>query len=325
MNSLKFVDTNQFSLALKEAEKGAIVIGESPKVTDESGNVHDKGYKPVVLHYYNGEYYTDYGMKVDTNNSIFYEMHWNVFSTVEETAIPAIDLMHKMTDTMKTKMVDYKDCVKEVLKKKFNQNFFDYTVNKQSVIINTTSNHYMVNVVRLLYTVKEALELDIYDHIYVFIKDEWLYKDTAKSHSLADIFKVSEKSKITFVIVREGANCIGFFGDIFDVKEGNRILRIYDQRVTETVTEDDIISHYYHAQQDRDDCIYFNSIYEGYYESDRDCEYMTYWIDITEKDTDLTYYYYKTLLNLMEDICNGISKNDNKIETTINYSVLSEI
>ena len=53
MNSLKFVDTNQFSLALKEAEKGAIVIGESPKVTDESGNVHDKGYKPVVLHYYN--------------------------------------------------------------------------------------------------------------------------------------------------------------------------------------------------------------------------------------------------------------------------------
>lgn len=109
------------------------------------------------------------------------------------------------------------------------------------------------------------------------------------------------------------------------MKEGNRILRIYDQRVTETVTEDDIISHYYHAQQDRDDCIYFNSIYEGYYEADRDCEYMTYWIDITEKDTDLTYYYYKTLLNLMEDICNGISKNDNKIETTINYSVLSEI
>ena len=53
MNSLKFVDTNQFSLALKEAEKGAIVIGEFPKVTDESGNVHDKGYKPVVLHYYN--------------------------------------------------------------------------------------------------------------------------------------------------------------------------------------------------------------------------------------------------------------------------------
>ena len=52
MNSLKFVNSDQFYLALKEAEKGAMIIGESPA---KEGSA-DRN-RPVILHYYNGNYY----------------------------------------------------------------------------------------------------------------------------------------------------------------------------------------------------------------------------------------------------------------------------
>lgn len=320
MNSLKFVNSDQFYLALKEAEKGAMIIGESPA---KEGSA-DRN-RPVILHYYNGNYYTNYGLKVDTNNPIFYEMNWNIFSTADETSLPAIELIHKMSDTKVG--VNYQDCIKESTKRLFNHECFHSMVNKQTVIVNTTRNDYMLNIVRLLYTVKYALDLDIYDHIYVFIKDEWLYKDTAKNRDLVDIFEVSEDSKITFIIVREGANCIGFFGNIFDVREGNRILRIYDQRVTENVEENDIISHYYHAQQDRDDCIYFHSIYNGDNMNEVNLDEIRNisWIDISSRDIYPIMYYHKTLINLMDMITNGIHSNDIRVHTDINYSVLSEI
>ena len=316
---LQFVDTSMRDLAFKEARNGAIVIGRNLKDTTE---------KPVILHYYKGNYYTHYGMKVDERDKVFSELDWHIFSPAEETTIPAIEFMHKMNDGY-TKMVDYSHCNKTISKDMFNKDCFDYAVNKQMVIVNTTMSDYMLNIVRLLYTVKYALNLEIYNHIYVFIKDDELYKDTAKAKNLADIFQVSSDSKITFITVKEGANCIGFFGNLFDLKEGNRILRIYDQRVTDNVNEDDIISHYYHAQQGRDDCIYFHSIYEDMNNKNFDPYDIRNisWTDISTdaKDIDLMTYYHKTLLNLMDTVTNGIKRDDNRVETDVNYSVLYEI
>lgn len=304
-----------FERALKMAERGNMVIGKL-----------DGDDRKIMVHYHGGKYYTEYGMELNLKNPNLEKMHWDIMYTEDEICKPCVDFLHHFLyiDSVKD-AAQFMMCSKDNVNLVYSQECFDETVMKQIYIAKTTDDSYMINIIRLLTTVEKAVSSGIYDHIYVFVKDELLYKDVARKKQFCEkVFGVSDQSDITFIFVREGANCLGFLANVFDIKEGSRILRIYDQRVTEGLKEEDIKNHYYMAQQNRDDSIFFLAPDTKKDEIMEECG--NYWIDISNKFILPPSYYKNTILNMMDEIMNSITHGGKEKYTSyVNYSSLSEI
>lgn len=305
-----------FDIALKIAKLGNMVIGHLDGFGD-----HD-----VIMHYFHGTYYTHYGMEIKKDNAHLEKMNWDVLWSSDQIAHPCIKFLHIYENFNESKnSLNFALCNKEGLKESYSKECFDSSVNKQLFIARTSSESYMLNIIRLLTLVEEAVKSNVYDHIYVFVKDELLYKDVARTEHFSDeVFSVSDQSNITFIFVKEGANCLGFLGGVFTIKEGSRILRIYDQRVMEGLTEHDIMSHYYMAQQDRDDVVIFTTLDSE--KERRVYDYGTYWVDLSSKVFLPTSFYHITVLNLMDTIMNNV-KHDihGPYRTDVYHSDLSTI
>ena len=275
-----------FERALKMAERGNMVIG---KLDDHE----------IMVHYHGGKYYTEYGMELNLKNPNLEKMHWDIMYTEDEICKPCVDFLHHFLyiDSVKD-AAQFMMCSKDNVNLVYSQECFDETVMKQIYIAKTTDDSYMINIIRLLTTVEKAVSSGIYDHIYVFVKDELLYKDVARQKQFSE--------------------------NVFDIEEGSRILRIYDQRVTEGLKEEDIKNHYYMAQQNRDDSIFFLAPDTKKDENMEECG--NYWVDISNKFILPPSYYKNTILNMMDEIMNSITHGGKEKYTSyVNYSSLSEI
>ena len=94
--------------------------------------------------------------------------------------------------------------------------------------------------------------------------------------------------------------------------------------VTEGLKEEDIKNHYYMAQQNRDDSIFFLAPDTKKDEIMEECG--NYWIDISNKFILPPSYYKNTILNMMDEIMNSITHGGKEKYTSyVNYSSLSEI
>ena len=262
----------------------------------------------VHLHKHKENFYTNYGVKVDIKNPYLKEMVWN---RVDGMSKIMTDILHQFITSENVMNLDFNNCSFEQCKKDFNNKVFDTLLNRQMYLIKTTEYMYTENVFRILSLIKNASASGVYDHIYVFVKDEHLYGDNAKKLPYSDIFNVTGDSALTFTFVREKANVIGFINDIFDIKPGKRILRIYDQRVTADLEESDFMNGFFMSQQERDDCVYFwNDPEKCTRKPACPWDEGQYCIDLYGHYGDPHFIFHNTLGRIMEDTFEEVNEDE---------------
>ena len=239
----------KFEEALKKIENGGVITTPDK----------DKDGSAIMIHNYKGKYYSRYGNEINTDNQYLSGIStWEVSSKNFSDVL--IDIMHQFIAGETMNVMDYTRCALNQTFLDFDRDAFNSQINRQLFIVNTSYESYSKNVITILSFINHALIRHVYDHIYVFVKDEWLYKDTAKKLPYSGVFEVNENNfNITFIFVRESASCVGWIDNVFEIKQDCRILRIYDQRVTEGISREDLVQGYFSSQQDHDDCLYFLS------------------------------------------------------------------
>ena len=309
----------KFEEALKKIENGGVITTPDK----------DKDGSAIMIHNYKGKYYSRYGNEINTDNQYLSGIStWEVSSKNFSDVL--IDIMHQFIAGETMNVMDYTRCALNQTFLDFDRDVFNSQINRQLFIVNTSYEAYIKNVITILSFINHALIRHVYDHIYVFVKDEWLYKDTAKKLPYSGVFEVNENNfNITFIFVRESASCVGWIDNVFEIKQGCRILRIYDQRVTEGISQEDLVQGYFSSQQDHDDCLYFLSSDISMNKKKKKTEDSgEYWIDLYDKTADPHLFYEYTLARLMigtlsctpdydDDLCN--SNDLMKIQTNLTF------
>lgn len=303
-----------FNEVLNQAKNGDFIIGTG---SDGLG---------ICIHKYKDKVYTRYGVVVDESNPHLNIINdWDIAQKGDYSDILS-DIMHQFS-VGEAKRLDFINCGCGIYSNEFDEESFRYSVNRQLYEIYTSSYSYMKNVYRILSLVKNAVESGVYSHIYVFVKDEWLYKDTANKTPYSHTFEVTNaKYNITYIFVRENASCVGFINDRFEINPLERILRIYDQRVTEGLTKNDITASFFTSQQEHDDCVYFLSEDAKSEKKHPDIkDSAEYSIDLFDKSAVPHVLYAKSLALIFDKVHDEIDGFDNRMDVKTNLTFMNMI